>query len=264
MHVINMFIKFWRRKNYFVSVRRNLSNPLTVKKITMSKSKEKKHEDKFEHIEDALTRGEQFIESNQKMLINIVIVVLVIIAAFLGYNKFIKNPRIQEASQQIFGAQNYFAKDSFNLALNGDGNISGFLEIADNYGSTPAGNYAKYYAGLCYLYTGDYKNAIQYLEKFSSDDLLFSNMAIANIGDAYMQLGDYKKAAEYYKKASASKINNFTTPLFLMKNASAYEKAGDYASALKIYEQIEKEFPNTPEARDVEKYIARAQMNLKK
>ena len=98
-------------------------------------SKEKKHEDQFEHIEDALTRGEQFVENNQKMLINAVIVILVIIGAFLGYHKFIKAPKIEEASSQIFGAQNYFEKDSFNLALNGDGNISGFLEIADNYGS---------------------------------------------------------------------------------------------------------------------------------
>jgi len=49
-----------------------------------------------------------------------------------------------------------------------------------------------------------------------------------------------------------------------MKNALAYEKAEDYASALKIYEQIEKEFPNAPESRDIEKYITKAQMNLKK
>ena len=86
----------------------------------------------------------------------------------------------------------------------------------------------------------------------------------ANIGDAYMQLGNYKKAAEYYKKATASKVNDFSTPIFLMKNALAYEKAEDYASALKIYEQIEKEFPNAPESRDIEKYITKAQMNLKK
>lgn len=227
-------------------------------------SKKKNHEDKFEHIEEALSRGEQFIETNQKILINAVIVILVLIAAFLGYNKFIKQPRISEAANQIFGAQNYFEKDSFNLALNGDGNSSGFLEIADNYGSTPAGNLAKYYSGLCYLYTGDYQNAIKYLEKFSSDDLLLANMAIANIGDAYMQLGEYKKAAEYYKKAAFSKVNDFSTPIFLMKNALAYEKANDYAGALKIYEQIENNFPSAPEARDIEKYITRAKMKLAK
>lgn len=223
-----------------------------------------KHEDNFEHIEDALTRSEQFIEKNQSLIIKVVIALVVVIGCVIGYNKFIRAPKATEAVNQIFGAQNYFEKDSFNLALKGDGNISGFLEIADNYSGTPSGMLANYYAGLCYLYTGDNTNAIKYLEKFSSDDLLLANMAVANIGDAYMQMGDYKKAAEHYKKAAASKINDFSTPLFLMKNALAYEKANDYASALKVYEQIEKEFPASPEARDIEKYITKAQMNLKK
>ncbi|WP_251623565.1 tetratricopeptide repeat protein [Odoribacter lunatus] len=227
-------------------------------------AKEKKHDDQFEQIEDVLTRGEQFIENNQKMLVNAVIIILVIIGAFLGYNKFIKAPKIEEAANQIFGAQNYFEQDSFNLALNGDGNITGFLEIADNYGSTPSGNLAKYYSGLCFLYLGDYNQAINYLQKFSSDDFLMSNLAIANIGDAYMQLKEYKKAADYYAKAASSKLNDFSTPIFLMKNALAYEKANDYAAALKVYEKIESEFPNSPEARNIEKYITRAKTNLKK
>lgn len=223
-------------------------------------AKEQKKQDGFEQIEDALTNSEQFIEKNQKMIINVVIALIVIVGAYFSYQRFIVEPKVKEASNQIFGAQNYFEKDSFNLALNGDGNILGFVEIADKYSSTPSGNLAKFYAGLSYLYTGDYQNAIKYLEKFSSDDLLLANMAIANIGDAYMQLGDYKKAAENYKKAAASKTNDFSTPIFLMKNGLALEKANDFNGALKVYEQIEKEYPNSPEARDIEKYIERAKL----
>ena len=140
----------------------------------------------------------------------------------------------------------------------------GFIEIVDKYSSTPSGNLAKYYAGLSYLYMGEYQNAIQYLEKFSSDDLLLSNLAKANIGDAYMQLGEYRKAAENYKKAAASKTNDFSTPTFLMKNGLALEKSNDYSGALKVYEQIEQEYPASPEGRDIEKYIERAQLKLKK
>ena len=207
----------------------------------MSKE-QKKREDGFEHLEEALTSGEQFIEKNQKMIVNVVLVLVVIIAGYFGYNRFIAEPHAQEAANQIFGAQNYFEKDSFNLALNGDGNVLGFIEIADKYSSTPSGN----------------------LEKFSSDDLLLSNLAKANIGDAYMQLGEYRKAAENYKKAAASKTNDFSTPTFLMKNGLALEKSNDYSGALKVYEQIEQEYPASPEGRDIEKYIERAQLKLKK
>ena len=111
----------------------------------MSKE-QKKREDGFEHLEEALTSGEQFIEKNQKMIVNVVLVLVVIIAGYFGYNRFIAEPHAQEAANQIFGAQNYFEKDSFNLALNGDGNVLGFIEIADKYSSTPSGNLAKYYA----------------------------------------------------------------------------------------------------------------------
>lgn len=228
-------------------------------------SKEKvKHEDGFEHLEGALTSSEQFIEKNQKMLINIVLVLVIIIGGYFAYKHLVAEPKAQEASSQIFGAQNYFEKDSFNLALNGDGNILGFIEIADKYSSTPAGNLANYYAGLSYLYLGEYENAITALKKFSSDDLLLSNMAVANIGDAYMQLGNYAKAAENYSKAANSKVNDFSTPVFLMKNALALEKSNDYAGALKIYEKIDKEFPSSPEGREIEKYIERAKLKTGK
>ena len=224
-------------------------------------SKEKvKHEDGFEHLEDALTSSEQFIEKNQKMLINILLVLVIIIGGYFGYKHLVSEPKAKEASSQIFGAQNYFEKDSFNLALNGDGNILGFVEIADKYSSTPTGNLANFYAGLSYLYLGEYENAIASLKKFSSDDLLMSNMAVANIGDAYMQMGNYAKAAEFYNKAAASKLNDFSTPVFLMKNALALEKSSNYAGALKIYEKINQEFPASPEGRDIEKYIERAKL----
>lgn len=225
----------------------------------MSKEQKKK-EDGFEQLEDALTSSEQFIERNQKMIVNVIIGLLAVICIYFGYDKFIAEPQKTEAANQIFGAQNYFEKDSFNLALYGDGNVLGFIEIADKYSSTPSGNLANLYAGLSYLHIGDYDNAIKYLDKFSSDDLLLANLAIANIGDAYMQLSNYKKAAEYYQKAASSRTNDFSTPSFLMKQGLALEKADNYKEALKAYEKIEKQFPTSVEARDIEKYIERAKL----
>ena len=44
----------------------------------------------------------------------------------------------------MFKGEQYFAKDSFNLALNGNGaDYEGFEAIIDQYGSTSAGNLAK-------------------------------------------------------------------------------------------------------------------------
>ena len=141
-------------------------------------------EDGFSQVEKSLTASEQFIEKNQKLIVRSVIAVLVILGAFYGWKKYIYEPNVTEAENQIYVAQQYFEADSFNLALNGDGNALGFIEIADQYSSTPSGNLANLYCGVCYLQMGEYQNAINYLEKFSSNDALLGNMAKANIGDA--------------------------------------------------------------------------------
>ena len=93
--------------------------------------------------------------------------------------------------------------------------------------------------------------------------MICSTLAKANIGDAYMQLGEYKKAAGYYQKAGSDNTNMLTTPSILMKAGLAFEKANDYKNALAMYEKIEKEFPASLESRDIEKYITRAQSNVK-
>lgn len=228
----------------------------------MSKEKQKRA-DGFEQIEEATISTEQFIEKNQKLLIRGVLVIVIVVGAILGYYRFYKAPLEEGALKQMFVAENLFEKDSFNMALNGDGNAPGFLEIIDRYGSTPSGNLANYYAGICYLHLGDNQNAIKYLEKFSSDDVIFSSMVKANLGDAYMQQGDFKKASSYYQKATTGTTNMVTTPMILMKAGLAFEKANDYKNALSMYERIEKEFPASMEAAEIEKYITRAKLSMK-
>jgi len=227
-------------------------------------SKEKKEKtDSFEQIEGATISTEQFIEKHQKLLVRGMIAIIVVIAIILGYYKFYKQPLAQEALNKMFMPENYFEKDSFYLALNGNGNFDGFLAISEQYGSTPSGNLSKYYAGLCYLHLGDYKKAIAYFEKFSAKDAIFSNLAKANIGDAYMQLGDFKQAANYYQKATSNKTDELITPIILMKAGLAYEKSNNYKAALSMYEKLEKEYPTSLEARDIEKYITRAKQHIK-
>ena len=69
----------------------------------------------------------------------------------------------------MYQAERWLEMDSFKLALNGDGNYLGFLDIAKNYKFTKAGNLAKYSAGICYLHLGQYQDAIEYLTKYKKE-----------------------------------------------------------------------------------------------
>jgi tetratricopeptide (TPR) repeat protein len=219
-------------------------------------------EERIVAVEEALSSSEQFIEKNQQILTYIVGGIIVIILAFFGYKKYVMAPKEKAAEVAIYNAQYYFDQDSLDLALEGDGVNSGFLEIIDDYGSTKEGNLAKYYAGICYLNKGEYETAIDYLKKFSSDDQVLSGMALGAIGDSYMQMGDADKAADYYVKAANINKNDFVTPAFLVKAGWSYEIMGNWQKALDTYEGIKKDFPKAKEARDMDKYIARAKANL--
>ncbi|OUV76539.1 MAG: hypothetical protein CBC83_00315 [Flavobacteriales bacterium TMED123] len=217
-----------------------------------------KTDKQFAQIEETLSKTEQYIEDNQKSLTLIVGVIIGIIAIYLSFNKFYLEPLEQEAHADMYMAEMYFQKDSFNLALNGDGQYLGFLDISDEYDLTNAGNLANYYAGLCFLHTAQYEDAIEYLSDFSSEDIIFSALALGGIGDAYLELENNDKALKYYEEAAEHHYNDFITPRYLMKQAIVLEMDGNYQAALAIYNQIKEDYSKTQIGQDIEKYIVRA------
>jgi tetratricopeptide (TPR) repeat protein len=219
--------------------------------------KNTKGDDRMVAVEEALGRSEQFIEKNQNILMYAIIGIVVIVLGYFGYQKFIVAPKEVAAQEQIYMAQKYFDIDSLSRALYGDGNALGFLDIADDYGSSNTGNLAKYYAGICFLKMGNYEEAIEYLESYDPVDQIVGPMAIGALGDAHMELGETGEAASYYMKAANENINDFTTPLFLFKAGMTYELRGEYDKAFDAYDRVYREFYRSNEGRVVERNIAR-------
>jgi uncharacterized membrane protein len=134
----------------------------TIKKVNFmaAKKKSSQAEDNLELIENSLGKTEQYIEENQKSITIIIAAIVLIVGGYLAYQKFYIAPKEQEAQKEVFMAQNYFAQDSFRLALNGDGFNDGFLNIADQYSMTKVGNLCNYYIGISYLRLGKFDDAI--------------------------------------------------------------------------------------------------------
>ena len=224
--------------------------------------KNSKQADNLKELESALTKTELFIEDNQKVILYVIAAVVIVVGVFLGFNKFYLQPKENEAESQMFMAVSYFDQDSFNLAINGDGNYLGLLDIIDNYGVTKKANLAKYYTGISYLYLGEYEEALNYLNKFKTKDLLFAPIAEGSKGDAYLELGDTDNALKYYKKAIALPENELTTPIFMMKAAILLESMDKLQDALTMYESIKAKYPNSEEGANADRYIARVKIKL--
>jgi tetratricopeptide (TPR) repeat protein len=223
----------------------------------MAKKKTTAGDDRMVAVEEALGKTEQFVEKNQKILMYVVMGIILVVLVYFGYQRFYVSPMEENAQEQIFMAQKYFEMDSLNRALYGDGNALGFLDIIDDYGSTRAGNLAKYYAGIAYLKMGNYEEAIEFLKDHDPVDQMVGPMALGGIGDAYMELNEPEKAVDYYLDAADVSVNDFTTPMYLYRAGIVYEMLGDYDEAYDAYERIFKEFNRSPEGRSIERDLAK-------
>ncbi|MBR4440979.1 MAG: tetratricopeptide repeat protein [Bacteroidales bacterium] len=219
-------------------------------------------QDQLEIVESKFGKTEQYIEENRNRIFTVIAVIAIIILGFMAYQKYIKKPKEEKAAAQMFQAENYFERDSFNLALNGDGNYPGFVKIMSEYSGTKAGNNAKYYAGICYFHTKEYDKAIECLNGFSADDESLNPIAKGLIGDCWMEKGDIAKAQKYYKDAvKAAKGNTFVAPIYLNKLGKSFEKQSNWQEALNAYTTIKKEYPSSNESRTIDRSIE--YMNIK-
>lgn len=220
------------------------------------KSGSKSEEHIQENVGNIISSSEAFIEKNQKNILIGVGIVVLIVLGIMAFRNFFQKPRELTAENAIYKAQEFFAIDSFRVALEGDGaNMMGFKEIASEYGMTKSGNLANAYTGICYYKIGKYQDAIKYLTQYDGKDNYFKTSVIGLTGDCYAELGETNKAQNFYKKAIADA--NDLTPIYLKKAGILYETNNKLAEAEKMYQRIKDDYSTSSESYDIDKYLAR-------
>ncbi|MEG2479656.1 MAG: tetratricopeptide repeat protein [Mucinivorans sp.] len=217
-------------------------------------------------IEQALSHSEQFLQKNGKLLIAILVAIILVVGGYFAYEHLYKAPRAESASASMFQAQDAFARDSFALALKGNDSFAGFEEIISSYSGTAQSNIAKHYAGICYLYMGEFQKAIDSFNSFSAVEgamgQIITSQNFGLMGDAYVELGDMTNGLAFYEKAASYSDNIDTTPAYLFKAAMVNSSIGNNAKAKELFETIKNNFPRSLYARDIDKYIAVAAQKL--
>ncbi|MDR2119919.1 MAG: tetratricopeptide repeat protein [Tannerella sp.] len=223
----------------------------------------KKKQEKENELEVGviLSRSEQFIEKNKKLLTYGILGVATIVGLIIAYHYGYAMPRNERAKVAIFKGEQFLERDSFALALNGNGlDFEGFEAIADQYGGTETGNLAKACTGICYYKLGDPQTAIKWLKSYKGVDLQTASTVTGLIGDCYVSIGNTKEAVGYFEKAAAKADNDLLSPIFLKKAGIAYESMNQYKEAIKAYTTIKEKYNRSVEAMDIDKYITRAEI----
>jgi tetratricopeptide (TPR) repeat protein len=230
----------------------------------MAAKKPTNEPDNLKTVESVLSQSEAFIEKYQKQILYGVGVVILIVLVVLAFRNWYLIPKENNAETKLAACQNYFAVDSFQVALNGDGtdNCIGLKRVINEYGLTKSANLANAYAGVCSYKLHDYNAAIKYLKKFSGNDVNISYSVTGLIGDCYVELGQTQEAIKYFLKAADSQ-NDMVSPIYLKKAGIAYESLGDYKQAIDMYTKIKDQYFKSQEAADIDRYIGRAQALVK-
>lgn len=213
-----------------------------------------------EELGGSLSKVEEFYNKNKKAVqIGAGVIVLAVVG--IVYMNYSSAQKEAEANANLYKLEYYFQNDSFNLILNGDPkdpeSISA-IDFVDEYSGTPAAQKAAYMAGKAYMEKGDFETAAEYLEKFKLNDVLVRPHVIGLLGDCSVELNDLEKAESYYKEAANFSKDPYTAPKFLKKLGLVQENLEKYEAASKTYSKIKKDYNESEQAREIEKYIGRA------
>lgn len=221
----------------------------------------KKKISKKELKEDALISSyvkiTTFIEENKRRINIVLTSVIVIVAVIFFYTKN-RNADNDKAGTELAKVFSFYDNGQYQIAIEGvkEKNIAGLKSIVDDYGSTNAGNLARFYLADAYFNLGKYAEALKEYEDFSPRGHLLTVSRLNGIGACQEALGNHKEAAVNFEKAASQYSNDLNAAENLNNAARNYAAAGQKEQAIELYKKLKKNYPTSTFARDADRFIA--------
>jgi len=216
----------------------------------------RRHELREDKVVTLYARAMGLLESNRSVVLAAGAVIVVVVAAVVGMN-FYMGQRAQEAVDRMSGAVRAWESGDYRGALDGTDTFMGLTAVIDQYGSTSSGNLARYYAADAHFQLGEYDEALDLFESYDKDANHLGAAAFAGEAAIHANRGNNDEAGDLYRRAATIFTSDVTTPIYLLKAGQEYELAGEKGDARRVYEQIRDDYPTSPEARNIEFFLAR-------
>ncbi len=214
--------------------------------------KAKRHLTRREIKEDKLVtytyKVTDFINQNNKLVTGVVVGILVV-AALVFFMMRSKTQANQMASSKLAEAMMYYE------SLNYDKAIPILKEVVDKYDGTHSAGFATFYLANSYYNKKDYKNALNYFNKYLKDygdDDIMASASLAGIASCLDVQGKHLEAAKEFEKAAKKYSKVYSAPDNLFNAALCYQKAGKKEEARRVLEIIKEKYPKAYVLNDVE------------
>ena len=184
------------------------------------------------------------------------VLVIVILAAIWYVNH--NNQENKAAAIQLAAVMNYYDNGAYLEAIEGQAgtNVIGLKKIVDQYGSTENGETAKIYLANSYNRLGKLDLAFKYYKDYDGSISMYEAASYAGQAGYYAGKKEYNKAADLYIKASRVSSDNVLNADYLLRAGINYLAANEKNEAKNALEKIKKDYDTSPEARQVNQYLA--------
>ncbi len=206
-------------------------------------------EETIVNVDELYTQTEQFVDKNRKQLTLGLGAMSALVLAVIGYSTLVVAPKNQAAEEASFMAEHYFAKDSMDLAMLGDGLNAGLEEVLMDHAGTPAASRAAFELGIIHRDAARFEDAVASFEEAGFGDDVFGPLVEANLGDCLVELGDLAGAEGHFAAAASRAASGLAAkalaPMCSYKQALVLLELGNEDKARKVLQGISNDFPNS-------------------
>jgi len=198
----------------------------------------------------------RFYDQYKKQIsIGVTAVIVVVAATMIFLSNRAKNNDL--ATAKLAAISQFSDNGQYQMAIDGvpDRNLVGLKQIVEDYGSTPAGDMARFYLADAYYQTGKYQEALEAFKDCSPSDALLKASRYAGIAACYEALGKYEDAAGNFESAADKDATDDTISEHLNSAARNYALAGNKSKAVDLLKRIKKNYPTTAAGREADRYI---------
>ena len=212
-------------------------------------AKKSNQEETIGNVDELYSKSEQFVDKNRKELTLGLGGAAALILVVIGYSSLIVAPKNTAAEEAAFMAEHYFAKDSADLAMLGDGLNAGLEEILSDHSGTPAAARAAFELGIMHRDAADFEAAVEAFNQAGFSDDVFGPLTDANIGDCLVELGDLEGAEGHFASAASVAASGLAakalSPMCSYKRALVLLELGENDKARGVLEDLAVDFPTS-------------------
>lgn len=212
-------------------------------------AKKSNQEETIVNVDELYSKSEQFVDKNRKQLTLGLGGAAALILIVIGYSTLVVAPKNTAAEEAAFMAEHYFAKDSADLAMLGDGLNAGLEEILSDHSGTPAAARAAFELGIMHRDAARFDEAVDAFNQAGFSDDVFGPLTDANIGDCLVELGDLEGAEGHFASAASGAASGLAakalSPMCSYKRALVLIELGNEDKARGVLEDLAEDFPNS-------------------